>query len=95
MIISEEEMETILVMYEIVCAEGQESGEFGSKLSSWIDVVVWDKEQASFLCMDICEGELLNMDDAESDKVVGNIYTHPEWLQRIRKEYDILRGDNK
>jgi len=25
MIISEEEMETILVMYEIVCAEGQES----------------------------------------------------------------------
>jgi len=82
-------------IYEGDFLEGSESGEFGSTLSTWIDVVVWDKEKAGFICMDICEGETLDLDQAMTDKVVGNIYTHPEWLERIKEEFDALRSDTK
>ena len=79
-------------IYEGDFLEGSESGEFGSTLSTWVDVVVWDKEKAAFVCMDVGEGDILGLDETDSDKVIGNIYTHPEWLERIRKEFDALRG---
>lgn len=80
-------------IYEGDYLEGSESGEFGSTLSTWVDVVVYDREKAAFVCMDICEGEILGVNETDSDKVIGNIYTHPEWLRTIKKEFDALRGD--
>lgn len=82
-------------IYEGDFLEGVETGEFNSILSRWVDVIVWDKKKASFVAMDIGEGETLGLDEVDSDKVIGNIFTHPEWLQKIRKEFDTLRGDNK
>ena len=82
-------------IYEGDFLEGSESGEFGSTLATWVDVVIWDKEKAAFVCMDIGEGDILGLDEVMSDKVIGNIYTHPEWLRMIKKEFDALRGDKQ
>ena len=30
-----------------------------------------------------------------SEKIIGNIYIHPEWLERIKEEFDDLRGGNQ
>jgi len=80
-------------IYEGDYLEGVETGEFNSILSRWVDVIVWDKKKASFIAMDICEAETLNLDETDADKVIGNIYTHPEWLRLIRKEFNALRGN--
>ena len=81
-------------IYEGDFLEGSESGEFGSTLATWVDVVVWGKEKAAFVCMDLAGG-ILGLDETDSDTVIGNIYTHPEWLRLIKKEFDALRGDKK
>jgi len=82
-------------IYEGDYLEGSESGEFGSILSTWVDVVVWNNKEKRFVCMDIGEGEPLGLDEADSDKIIGNIYNHPEWLERIKEEFDITRGNKK
>ncbi|MCK4529422.1 hypothetical protein KAW18_18820 [candidate division WOR-3 bacterium] len=75
-------------IYEGDFLEGKESGEFGSTLSTWVDVVVWNKEKAGFECMDVAEGETLSLDEVDSDKVIGDIYNHPEWLERIKDKFE-------
>lgn len=82
-------------IYEGDYLEGSESGEFGSTLSTWTYVVVCNEETAAFVFMDIGVGETLGLDDVMSDKVSGNIYDHPEWLERIKEEFDALRGGKK
>ena len=70
----------ILDAYEGDVVYGCDRDEYGHLMSSWLGQVKYNESKSRIMVYDIYQGDWYEVDDYMADKVIGNVFDHPEML---------------